>query len=302
MNNKTILVTGGTGYLGSHVVRRLIYEGAKVIVLKRSFSNLQKIKDLSNRIKFINIDEANIEDAFRENSIDIIVHCATNYGRANTKPTHLIDANLMLPLTLLQLALQYGVKSFINTDTILDTRVNYYALSKGHFCDWLKTFSKKIVCCNVALEHFYGPNDDKTKFVSYIINEMITQSEIINLTLGEQKREFIYISDVVDAMISICKFVQLNSTGYFRFEVGSGVTVSIKEIVKLIGKLCQNKISKINFGAIPYRENEIMKSNVDLSALLALGWAPLIPLEEGLLKTIEADITYMINTKTNLKD
>lgn len=297
MNNKTILVTGGTGYLGSHVVRRLIFEGAKVIVLKRSFSNLERIKDLLNLVKFINIDKANVEDAFRYNTIDIVVHCATNYGRANTKPTQLIDANLMLPLTIMQLALQYGVKSFINTDTILDTRVNYYALSKGHFCDWLKTFSNEIVCCNVALEHFYGPHDDKTKFVSFIINEMIISSENINLTLGEQKREFIYISDVVEAMIRICKFVQLNSTGYFRFEVGSGMSVSIKEIVELIGNICQNKFSKINYGAIPYRENEIMDSNVDLSALIALGWSPLVPLEEGLINTINADRAYMSSTK-----
>ena len=302
MKNKTILITGGTGYLGSLVVRRLLADGANVIVLKRSFSNTARIQDLSTLIRFINIDEGGLEGIFTSCSVDTIIHCATNYGRASTKPTQLIEANLMLPLQLLQLAVQYGVRSFINTDTVLDTRVNYYALSKGHFCDWLKTFSSKIVCCNVALEHFYGPLDDTTKFVSFIVQEMLKSSKCINLTPGEQKRDFVYVDDVVNALILITQSVESVNSGFFRFEVGSGSSVSIRDVVEKIRLLSNNRGIQVNYGAIPYRENEVMMSNVDLLPLIKLGWAPLISLDHGLNKTILADRAFLESRSSSRLD
>lgn len=297
MNNKTFLITGGTGYLGSHLVRRLIIEGSKVIVLKRSFSNTSRLNDLGKDIHYVDIDTSQLEDLFKNTSIDVIFHCATNYGKSNTKPTQLIEANLLLPLNLLQLAAQYHVKKFINTDTILDTRVNFYALSKGHFSEWLKTFSSQLICCNIALEHFYGPQDDITKFVSFIVREFISNAESINLTPGEQKRDFIHIADVVEAIVSITNATDKYNNGFYRFEVGTGVNVSIREIVELIQNICQNHNTKVNYGAMPYRNNETMESKVNLAPLLATGWSPSIDIKSGLINTVAVDRHAYLNQK-----
>lgn len=289
--NSAILVTGGTGFLGSHLVEDLINNGRhEVVVLKRSFSNVSRIKKYLPFLKLYNIDEINLETVFLNHKIEAIFHCATNYGK-NAEPTKLIEANLTLPLTLLQLAVKNGVRLFVNTDTVLDTRVNYYALSKGHFADWLKTFSNRLICINVALEHFYGPGDDKSKFVPYLIQQLlIDKSPVLNLTPGEQLREFIYISDVINALKVIFEKSQYFANGFYRYEVGSGNKIRIRDIAELVKELTENVETILNFGGLPYRENEVMDSKVDLRPLLDLGWAPVISLNDGLIKTIKSEL------------
>lgn len=289
--NSAVLVTGGTGFLGSHLVEDLIKNGKhEIVVLKRTFSNVSRIKRYLPYLKLYNLDEVNLESVFLNHKIEAIFHCATNYGR-NAEPTKLIEANLTLPLNLLQLAVKNGVRIFINTDTVLDTRVNYYALSKGHFSDWLKTFSNRLICINVALEHFYGPGDDKSKFVPYLIQQLlIDKPENLNLTPGEQLREFIYISDVIEALRNIFDKAQFFSNGFYRYEVGSGNKIKIREIAELIKDLTKNTTTALNFGGLPYRENEVMDSNVNLTPLLSLGWSPAVSLAEGLMKTIKSEL------------
>ena len=160
-------------------------------------------------------------------------------------------------------------------------------VSKKQFLSWLKTYSDNLICVNVALEHFYGPGDDPSKFVTMMLNEMLNNAEKIDLTAGEQKRDFIYIDDVVNAFILILKFISSQKNGFYEYEVGSGSSVKIKSLVKLIKELSNCQFTKLNFGAINYRGNEVMASAVDISNLLKLGWKPQDTLESGLLKTIE---------------
>jgi predicted glycosyltransferase involved in capsule biosynthesis len=80
-----------------------------------------------------------------------------------------------MPLQLLELGKKTRVNCFINTDTILDKRVSYYSLSKNQFREWLELYAKEMICLNVALEHFYGPYDDNTKFVSIYHREHFKQ-------------------------------------------------------------------------------------------------------------------------------
>lgn len=287
--SKTILLTGGTGFLGSYIVKRLINEEFNVIVVKRSTSKLFRLESVVDKVIFYDLDAIRLDKIFQENAIDIIVHCATNYGRSSIPPTEIIQANLFLPLELLQLAKGYQVKSFINTDTLLDKRINSYSLSKKQFLEWLTSFSKELTCVNVALEHFYGPFDDRSKFVSKIILDLLNNVSCIELTPGEQKRDFIYIDDVVDAFIKLIEFSLDISNGLYHYEIGTGETIEIRKFVKLINTLTANKVTQLKFGTLPYRENEIMESCADLSSLLKLGWQPKISLIEGLKHTIEVE-------------
>jgi len=283
---RTILFTGGTGFLGSNLLRRLAGNDFNILVLVRISSKLFRIKDLSDKVTLLYIEKTDLEELFKEHKIDIVVHCATNYGRNNTEPLSVLESNLLLPLKLLQIGADNGLACFINTDTILDKRVSYYSLSKGQFKDWLKLYSDRMVCVNVALEHFYGPDDDKSKFVSWVVHSMLARLANLELTLGEQKRDFIYIEDVVAAFLSIIRATAAKNKGFISYEIGSGKTVSIRELVLLIKRLAENDTTHVSFGALPYRENEVMESKTDLTTISALGWRPQVSLETGLMNTI----------------
>jgi nucleoside-diphosphate-sugar epimerase len=291
-----ILITGSTGYLGSNILKKLISEDKNnLIILKRSFSNTFRIKDCLDKVTSYNLDNNDLEKIFSENKIDIILHCATDYGRKDANPLNIIEANLILPLKLLELGRKYNIKTFINTDTILDKRINFYSLSKNQFKDWLKNYKNDLICINIALEHFYGPGDDKTKFVSFIIENLIKKTEKIGLTKGEQKRDFIYIEDVVNAFLKIIEHSLSLKNGFYEFELGSEKTVTIKEFVLMAKKILGNNETILNFGALPYRENEVMDCKANTSAIKELGWSCIYSLEVGLKKMIEKELINLKN-------
>ncbi len=286
---EAVLLTGATGFLGSYLLKKMLDEDFDVVVLKRTTSNTSRIKSLLPQLQSYDIDIITPEKIFRENKIDIILHAATDYGRKENSPLNIINANLILPLMLLHEGMKHGIKAFINTDTMIDKHVNHYSLSKAQFREWLKTYSGCLACVDVALEHFYGPYDDKTKFTSHIISSFLKEVPVINLTKGEQKRDFIYIDDVIDAFMLIIKSIFNSSFGLERFEIRSGINITIKDFVILVQKITNNKTTRLNFGALPYREHEQMESKVNLTNMMSLGWKPKITLKEGLAITIEQE-------------
>jgi CDP-paratose synthetase len=288
-DDRTVLLTGGTGFLGSSLLGNLIREGIKVIVLARPSSDMARIDDLLERIKLCVVGATSLEALFRENQVDLIIHCATNYGRREVDPIELLEANLMLPLKLLQLGRANNVSCFMNTDTILDKRISHYSLSKNQMKDWLKMYASDIACVNIALEHFYGPRDDETKFATHIIHSLLRNVDAIDLTAGEQKRDFIFIDDVVAAFMKIIKHCGRLREGFFHYEVGTGCTVAIREFVSRAKMLSGNTRTALNFGALPYRAHEVMESTVDLSEIQKLGWRPRYSLDEGLSRTIAVE-------------
>lgn len=281
-----ILLTGATGFLGRNLLARLVEDGHKVIILVRHSSSLQRIATLLDRVIVHTVGDASPYDLLHTNKIETIIHCATNYGRGEIDPSELLNVNLIMPLQLLQAGCDSGVRCFINTDTVLDKGVNDYALSKSQFREWLGRYAQKMICVNVALEHFYGPEDDSTKFVSFIVKQLLDGADTIDLTLGEQKRDFIFIDDIVSAFLMILGNCASLEYGYFDYEIGTGDTISIREFVELTKQLSGNTHTQLNFGAVPYRENEAMETFVNTSAIRALGWEPRTPIFEGLSKMI----------------
>jgi CDP-paratose synthetase len=284
--SSTILLTGGTGFLGRNLLKCLLSNGYSIVLLKRTSSRIGRIACDAEGLRAYNYDAPHWDRLFDENAIDLIVHCATNYGRGDVPLCDVVDTNLILPLQLLQLAKRHRVRGFINSDTVLDKRVSSYSLSKKQLLEWFPHFVEELACVNVALEHFYGPCDNPSKFVTWIIREMLRGAECIDLTPGRQKREFVFIDDVVRAYIRIIEFSLLQQRGAFRFDVGSRSRIEIKSMVELVKKLTGNTTTKLNFGAIPYRANEVMDSASNTAPLEALGWEALVPLERGLAETI----------------
>jgi nucleoside-diphosphate-sugar epimerase len=295
---RSILITGGTGFLGSHLLRRLARGPAELIILKRSFSDTWRIAALADRLRFYDIDRAPLRAAFENHDVDVVVHCATNYGRASMAPTTVVEANLTLPLTLLQLATEYRVPAFVNTDTALDRRISHYSLAKHQFLEWLVEYAPRLACVNVTLEHFYGPRDDPTKFVTWVVRSLLAGVPHLDLTPGEQRRDFVFIDDVVSAFEALIPFARSCGPGLHQFEMGSGTSVSIREFVETAKRVCGNNTTDLRFGALPYRVREVMESRADLTRLRALGWEPTVPLSDGLSRTMISDRAHTTTCAT----
>ena len=287
--NHTFFLTGVTGYLGSRVIRRLHELGGNFYCLKRKTSNTYRVHDLESKINWLDVEDFKAESFFEKNHIDCIIHCATDYGRKVVDPFQIIDANLTLPLKLLHYGSIAGVNCFINTDTVLDKKIDIYSLSKKQFLDWLERYSKRTVAINIALQHFYGPGDDPTKFTTHIIRSLIDSVPRLKLTAGEQRRDFIYIDDVVDAFSKIIEASVDMRRGYHAFEVGTGEPVRIKDFVTLVKLLVKNNETILDFGALPYRPGEVMNIETNSAKLLGLGWVQNFTLEQGLSSAISVE-------------
>ena len=195
---------------------------------------------------------------------------------------------------LLDYAVKYNVFGFINTDSYFNKENNSYSylldysLSKKSLLLWLKHFSKKIKVVNMVLEHIYGENDNKEKFVYQMLDKIALQKvKSVDLTEGSQKRDFIYTADVVEAYIKIIDYMKKHSFKFKTFEVGSGKAVKLRDFVTEIKRL-SNSPTKLNFGAIPYREDEMMYSCADIEDLIDIGWSPKYSVSEALLRIINS--------------
>lgn len=287
---KTVLVTGATGFLGSHLVHALLKEGFEVVILKRSTSDIWRIADVIEKVKSYDVNTRNVESAFEENDINIVIHTACNYGRNEESIKEVVETNVLFGLEVLECSINYNTDTFFNTGTLLQKHLNSYTRSKKQFVEWLKMLSDNIQVVNLKLEHMYGPKDGTTKFVPWVISQLFDQVEEIKLTEGEQKRDFIFIDDVVSAFMTVIKSrKQLNN--FSEFDVGTGNMISVKSFVSKIKEVYEKQegpvSTKLNFGAIPYREGEIMNIEVENQKLLDLGWNPSYTLNKGLQNLIK---------------
>lgn len=204
----------------------------------------------------------------------------------------ILDTNLLFGLKLLEESINANVKAFINTDTLLDRDINAYALSKSQLVDWMQFLSNQNTkMINIKIEHMYGLKDDENKFVYWLINQLKQNVEQIDLTSGIQKRDFIYIDDIVNAYETIIKNIDILSL-YEEFELGTGNSIEVKDFIKKIYKEIsqkQNLNTKLNFGAISYRDNENMNMQANIKKLQNLNWKPKVSIEDGIKNIINGE-------------
>lgn len=285
----TILLTGATGFLGSYLLRKFISDGHKVIILKRSFSNVWRVGDLLTQLQFYNTNEIRLESIFEQNNIDVIVHTATNYGRTNERVSSVIRDNVLFPIELAELGLKRGCHYFINTDSFFNKgTLNYeylihYALSKRMLLDALRSLPLQLINCK--LEHLYGPFDDQKKFVPSVIIQMLQRKREIDLTDGKQKRDFIYVEDVADLYSTIVSQLQ-SFNGFTEFEVGTGNSCAIYDLVNLIREQIPESQTILNWGKLPRRMGEFSESKANILTLQRLQWRSKTDLSQGIKNTI----------------
>jgi CDP-paratose synthetase len=288
---KKILLTGATGFLGSHLLGSFITQGFEVSIIKRSSSDTWRIANILKEVKAYDIDKTSLKLIFKDVEPEIIVHTACAYGRNKEEFNDIIKSNLIFGLDLLEESIKNNVKTFINTDSLLPRNINDYSLSKSQFADWLKKRSSQIQTINLKIEHMYGVKDDKKKFIHWLINEMLNSDGLINLTSGIQKRDFVYVTDVINAYNLIIQNREFLSE-WDEFDIGTNVFTEVKEFVLALALSLEKEHKKIivprlNFGSIPYRMEEIMDPILDNTKLTALGWKYRVGVKEGIKKILK---------------
>ena len=293
-----ILLTGATGFLGSYLARALLKKGYKVFALKREHSNLYRLLDIKDQIKFYDLEHLDLKDLFIENGpFKFVIHCATCYGRSGESSEEIFESNVSFPTKLLLASITFNTVTFINTDTFFNTEIIYsshlndYARSKKKFIEMAHQIVEgtENQFINIKLEHVYGPHDGDTKFIVWLIRSCIDNHSEIKLTIGEQQRDFIYIDDVISAYMTLIARHQEFGNGLHQVSVGTGQSISIRALAEMVHLLTGSK-SQLQFGHIPYARHELMHSGANLTQMANLNWKPLISLDKGLKIIINSEM------------
>lgn len=303
LRDKRILVTGATGFIGSHLIRRLVSEKAKVYALCRRDANTWRIKDCLSRL---NLVEGDITD--KESLISTVqqirpqkcFHLAA-YG-VNQPEADLhqaIQTNVIGTFNLIQALLgmeiecvvtfgtsyEYGgTNGAISEDSAVNPN-NLYSASKSAAWLFYDYFHKSsgVPIVTVKLFPVYGPFEELGKLIPTTIVKALQNKELL-LTSGEQERDYIFIEDVIDGCVSAATIRE--AVGQ-TINLGTGKAYPIKVIITKCLTLMGDPVKPV-FGALPYRKNELFSLYADTrKAGKILGWSPKVGLEEGLRKTIE---------------
>jgi CDP-paratose synthetase len=295
----TIAITGAFGFLGSELVKYFLHETSYTIVaVVKSTTINSRLQYEENRLQFFYSDIVPLEQLYQQNSIDIVVHAATDYGR-NSQSAEVVYHNVVFPLQLLEYAKKYKVKLFINTDSYFTksesayTYLKEYTLTKKHLEDYIR-HENEIPLINIKLEHLFGIGDTDTKFVTSIFKMIVACKPQIDTTEGTQKRDFIYVSDVVNLFHEVISKFDYFEKKYYIIESGWGKSISIRDFILKI-KEVTGSCSHISFGSLPMRYGEIMDSVADLSLIPKfLKWRPSVTIDKALEKMHDH---YSLQTK-----
>jgi len=281
-----ILITGGTGFVGKHLIRSL-YTTNVIYVIKRKESELVLPDKIKSKIYVSNIEESRIEEIIKNNKIDIIINLVTCYGRSGEALSEIKEINESQPTKLLDNAISSHVGLFINADTMLSSDRSFYAKTKNNFREVMR-LKNEIKIANLKFEHIYGEGDTNVKFIEFLLESFETKKDKLNLSEGSQERDFIYIEDVISAIEKIIHEKKIIGSGYNEFEVGTGESISIKNMINILKEEYEKVNGKIETEIIFSKKvrSEDTSCYVDNTKLRELGWKPKYKIREGFARYI----------------
>ena len=287
-----ILVTGGTGYVGSNLVERLLNESHKVIVVSRSNANnsITPIVTYSGQIEELQV-------AFEDFSPDAVIHLAANVEKKVEQGNidNLLAANIILPAHLLQLAKDFHVKNFINISTY-STSTNgkdyspqtFYAGTKKAAEDLCSYYALRegLNIATLCLYDIYGPKHPHAKFLT-ACEKAIRNSSLLRMSPGEQEICFLYIKDAVDGIIHTLDLLNRNKIqGHEIYSLFGREVFQLKDIPQLLVSILGLDEVKLEH-SLPYRSWEIMK--VAQQYPLPPNWEPKTNFKDGVISIFGGD-------------
>lgn len=304
---KVCVVTGGAGFIGSHLARRLVENGSRVRVIDNLVSgNLENLKGIEDSIVFLCGD---IRDLRFLRTVfigaEVVFHQAalTSVPESIENPLLVNEVNITGTVNVLTAAKECGVKRVViasssavygnsqilpKSEDLTPEPVSPYAITKLAGEMYSKFFSQFSGVETVCLRYFnvYGPrqnpNSEYAAVIPRFISRMLHGKRPIVYGDGEQSRDFVYIDDVVEANLLAAS---ADGVAGECFNIASGVSFSLNELVELINRLLgtrlRPKYESPRVGDVKHSCASIEK------ARKLLGYAPTTSLEQGLRATIE---------------
>ena len=297
-----ILITGGAGFIGSHLVDRLIKQNHKVVVVDNLSTG--KKKNLNPKAKFYKIDirSPKVSQIFERERPKIVFHFAAQIDLRKSIEDPIRDAkiNILGSLNLLENCKRFGVKRFIFASTggaiygdahIIPTPEDYpefplspYGIEKLAIDKYLNYYHKVfgLPFISLRLANVYGPRQNskgEAGVVAIFCDKMLEGKQPIINGNGKQTRDFVYVDDVVEASI-----LAMESKKSGIYNIGTGKETDINTIFRKLKKLTASNCKKVHGPAKP---GEQKRSCLDYSkAKRELGWRPEYSVERGLEEVV----------------
>jgi nucleoside-diphosphate-sugar epimerase len=297
---KRVLVTGATGFIGQHLVRRLAEIEAEIWAGVYPDEAPERIADLPSQVERVSLDmqdAKSVRQAVEDSASDVVFHLAavgvTNPGVDPTLAlainaggtVHLLEAlreREVQRVVLVGTCYEYGAQEAIEG---LDP-FNAYAASK--VAAWAfgrmywRVYGLPVVI--VRLFQVYGPGQPEHTLIPAAIRVALDGEDFL-MTPGEQERDFIYVEDVVEGLLTAAQAPEIKGQS---LDLGTGAARPIRQVVEQIWQLVGG-MGQIRSGALPYRPGEVMSLVADADRTVRLiGWRAATSLEEGLRNTVRA--------------
>ena len=314
--NRTYLVTGGAGFIGSSLADFLLKKDYKVVVID-NFCDFydpsikrNNVKDnLDNpNYKLYEIDlrcKSDVEKVFRENKIDVVIHLAAMAGVRPSieNPILYQEVNCIGTQNLLEVMKEYGVKNLVMASSssvygnnkkvpfketdIVDYAISPYAATKKSN-EVMTHVYHKLFNMNVIMLRFftvYGPRQRPDLAINKFTRLMLNDEEVTMFGDGTTSRDYTYIDDIVSGIYSSINYVLNNKDVYEIVNLGNSSPISLKEMINTIAEVL-DKEPKIK--EMPMQQGDVNITYADISkAKEMLNYDPKTPFKEGIEKFVK---------------
>jgi len=306
-----VLVTGGAGFIGSHVTDRMLLEGHETTVVDDlSTGRLENLapalaSERPPRFHELDLNGGALDAAVGDAAPDLVVHLAAQMDvrRSVDDPVHDAMVNVLGTVRLLEACRRHGVRKVVFATSggciygepgldelpVPETHEGHahspYGASKRSAEEYLHTFELLygLRWTSLAFSNVYGPRQDprgEAGVVAILARHMLDDDEVVVFGDGEQTRDFVYVGDVVEAVVAAS-----GRADGLRCNIGTGRRTSVNELARTLGDLTGYD-RPVRYA--PARDGELRHSALDVRrARDAMGWTPSVGLREGLAATVD---------------
>jgi UDP-glucose 4-epimerase len=298
-----VLVTGGAGFIGSHLVDRLTLEGHEAVVVDNLVTGKRRNINRAARFYKMDVQSWRLERVFRNERPNVVMHLAAQMDVRKSVEDPMFDAqvNVLGTLNVLQQAVKHGVRKviFSSSGGAIYGEQETYPAPENHVLKPLSPYGLSKLCGEQYLSYFqrvsglqavslryanvYGPRQDpegEAGVVAIFIQKMLNNEQAVINGNGRQTRDFVFVDDVVEANLAA-----MGQDTQGTYNVGTGVETSINDLFRILVQHTGSTCKEVHG---PAKKGEQARSVIDSTKLRhEVSWEPKADLSEGLKKTVE---------------